>query len=81
MKLTKLYLKQIIKEELQNVLQEQLPKPKAKPVRPEFQMTLAQRVNNLEAKYTLIADMLGLGPIRPAAEPVVLPSGFDSDVV
>jgi len=79
MKLTKHELTQLIKEELQNVLQEQVPKPKAKPVRPELRMPLVQRVNDLEAKYTLIAGMLGLEPIKPAAEPVVLPP--DSDIV
>ena len=77
MHITKQQLRQLIKEELRNVLQEQLTKPKAKPVRPEFRIPLEQRVNDLEAKYTLIAGMLGLGPIKPAAEPVVLPPGSD----
>ena len=60
-------------------MQEQLTKSKAKPVRPELGMPLEQRVYDLEEKYTLIAGMLGLEPIKPTAEPVVLPP--DSDVV
>jgi len=79
MHITKQQLRQLIKEELQNVLQEQLTKSKVKPVRPEIRKPLAQRVNDLEEKYTLIASMLGLEPIKPAAEPAVLPP--DSDIV
>jgi Mrp family chromosome partitioning ATPase len=86
LKLTKHELAQLIKEELQNVLQEQQPKLKPVTPGPQIPIPIDQRVNNLEEKYNIIATMLGLGPIgvsthaKPAKK-IEWPSDFDPDVV